>query len=86
MYAGKWMKLRKGDSMPIEIALGEVPGGHFMAFLMIEEKGEKYKQNSKGYPILPVFQLMPTEIPDYKVNEKWGGFEVEKEGIVFGAR
>jgi hypothetical protein len=85
MFAGKWMRMRAGDVYPIEIALGEVPGGYFMAFLMVQEKGVDYDQNPKGYPILPVLQLMPTEIPDYEVNQKYGGFEVMKDGIVFGA-
>jgi len=85
MFAGKWMKMRAGDVYPIEIVLGEVPGGQFMAFLMVQEKGVEYKQNPAGYPILPVFQIMPTEIPDYQVNVKMGGFEVMDDGLIFGA-
>lgn len=86
MLAGKWMTLRAGSTYPIEIALGEVPGGRFMAFLMVQEDGVNYKQNALGYPILPVFQLMPTELPDYQVNQKFGGFEVLEDGLVFGAK
>jgi len=86
MHGGKWMKLRAGTTYPIEILIGEVPGGHFCSFLLVQEKDVEYKMNSVGYPILPVFQLMPTELPDYQVNQKYGGFEVLRDGLVFGAR
>ena len=42
--SGDWFTLREGSEVEIDIALGEVPGGWFGAYLLIEEKGvEGYK-------------------------------------------
>ncbi|MDR0534275.1 MAG: hypothetical protein LBH01_10020 [Verrucomicrobiales bacterium] len=66
MYAGNWFQLRAGQSYPIDIMIGEQPGGHFNAFLLIQQKGKEYPKQSGGDNlslVLPVFQTAPTPIP-----------------------
>jgi hypothetical protein len=83
LMAGKWMRLRAGEVYPIDILLGEVPGGSFCAFLMVQEKGVDYEMHPKGYPVLPLLQMMPTEIPD--IDER-KGYKVLEDGLIFGAK
>jgi len=54
--AGPTFSVRAGQSYPIEIIVGEVPGGTFCATLMIEEIGAKYEKTAEGSPILPLFR------------------------------
>lgn len=46
-----------GKTYPIEILVGEVPGGFFGVSLLIEEIGAVYEKDSTGSPILPLFRL-----------------------------
>jgi hypothetical protein len=80
--AGKWIELQKGTVYPIEIIVGEVPGGGFQAYLMVQEKDKKYETHSSGYPILPPFQMIPTEIPEEVIRR---GIRILDEGLIFGA-
>ena len=65
MVAGEWFQLREGSSYPIEILIGDY-GGFCSAFLLIQEKGKTYDLRHDGKnPVLPVFQLGPTEMPRY---------------------
>jgi len=78
LYSGKWMELREGESYPIELVIGEVPGGGFNAYLLVEQEGQNYDRHPNGYPILPVFQMIPTELPEKS--------ELKVDGaLVFGA-
>lgn len=63
LRAGDWMNLRAGQIIDLDIIIGERPGGYFNAFLMVEKKGQKYPMDSKGSPILPIFQLAPYNTP-----------------------
>jgi hypothetical protein len=83
MWGGEWIRMRSGQKYPIEILIGEVPGGFYSAFLLVQEKGVTYERHPLGYLILPPFQLAPTEIPDYREDE---GFRVLPEGLLFGVR
>jgi len=74
LRAGKWMNLRKGVPMKMELLIGECPGGVFYAILCLEEEGVKYPD---GYP---VFQLKAGPIPACP------GFPVGKEAVVFGVQ
>lgn len=98
MAIGDWIPLRKGQSMPIEILVGEIPGGHFSCQLLIQKQGESYRQvhskegknTSGGYewkggerPVLPIFKL--AEIPDGLLSQmKINPDEATAEGPVFG--
>jgi hypothetical protein len=46
-----------GESYPMEVLIGEWPGGDFKAWLLIEKDGEKYEKDAQGNPILPIFKL-----------------------------
>lgn len=80
VMAGEWFRLSAGKSYPLEILVGENPGGDLAMFLMIQEKGVKYEQrpDNKG-PVLPVFQTAPTKLP--KFDEEKNGPTVAKEGF-----
>jgi len=59
---GEWFETAQGQTMTVEIILGEQPGGGFGAFLFIEEKGEKYDEDQWGRPILPLFHTVKTDL------------------------
>ncbi len=48
---------KAGQTYPIEILIGEIPGGSFGVSLLIEELGVNYQKDSGGSPILPLFRL-----------------------------
>jgi hypothetical protein len=60
---GDWFNASAGTAYPIEILIGERPGGGFMAGLMIERMGEQYKKDNHGNPILPLFRLAGSPTP-----------------------
>ena len=53
---GDWITLQPGEEKNIQILIGEVPGGSFSAMLNVEVKGQTYKLNNQGGPILPMFK------------------------------
>ncbi|MEN8254740.1 MAG: SHD1 domain-containing protein [Verrucomicrobiota bacterium] len=53
--AGDWITLKPGESLPMEILIGD-EGGRASFFLAIEEEGVEYERNRQGGPILPAFQ------------------------------
>lgn len=62
--SGDWFTVKEGQVIDLDIIIGEYPGGRFGAWLMIEEQGVTYEKNSQGKPILPVFQLSDSAIPN----------------------
>lgn len=85
---GDWISLRKGQKVPIEILLGEIPGGWFSCYLLIEQEGKAYRQvATRGgglRPVLPVFKM--AEIPEgLKQKMKIDPNVCTLEGPVFGA-
>ena len=71
VWGGEWFHLREGDRYPLRVLIGEEPGGLFSACLFIQEKGKDYPQRpgNKG-PVLPLFQLQPTALPDTSQPER----------------
>jgi len=63
MAVGPEFQVREGQSYPIEILIGEIPGGYFGVSLLIEEIGATYEKASTGAPILPLFRL-DNSLPD----------------------
>jgi len=59
---GDPIQVNGGESYPMEVLIGEWPGGDFKAWLMIEKDGVQYEKDSKGAPILPVFKLAASEV------------------------
>jgi len=57
LAAGLEFEAQEGVSYPIEILIGESPGGFFFGYLLIEEIGAQYQKDPSGSPILPLFRL-----------------------------
>lgn len=70
---GPVVEVREGQTYPIEILLGEIPGGRFSAELFIKEEGVTYPLAPTGAPILPLFRTdgslpsasLPGEAPPF---------------------
>jgi hypothetical protein len=54
---GDPIQVKAGESYPLEILIGEWPGGDFKAWLLIEKEGVNYEKDTKGNPILPIFKV-----------------------------
>jgi len=66
---GDWIDFKKDESVDLDIAVGERPGGQFSAFLLVQKEGEVYEKSHSGaQPILPIFQLVPKETPEVPVR------------------
>ena len=64
---GDWFELEPGVPVEMEVLFGEIPGGQFCAYLVVEDEAEDYAENQQGMPILPVFKT--AEIPD-RIKDK----------------
>ena len=60
---GEPIQVEAGRSYPMEVLIGESGGGKAHYVLLIEKKGETYKKDAKGNPILPVFRLANSKLP-----------------------
>ncbi|HEY5792712.1 MAG TPA: hypothetical protein VIS74_05395, partial [Chthoniobacterales bacterium] len=65
LTAGDWMEMRAGEPFDLDVLIGEIPGGRFASFLLIEKQGEAY-ETVNGYPAYPIFQLAPFDTPPPK--------------------
>lgn len=79
---GNWIDLKKNQIINLDVIIGERPGGQFCAFLLYQRKGEPYEMQGGKFPVLPLFQLTPIEIPFFaatlaprvaKTGETWKG-------------
>jgi hypothetical protein len=60
---GEGIDVVKGQEYPIDVLIGEQPGGKLFAFLLIEKEGETYARDAHGNPILPVFRVKNAPLP-----------------------
>ncbi len=60
---GSPVNVTAGQSYPIDIVIGEWPGGKFLAYLLIKKEGADYKKDSHGNPILPLFRVTDVQVP-----------------------
>jgi hypothetical protein len=60
---GEPFQVQGGESYPMEVLIGEWPGGDFKAWLMIEKDGVQYEKDAKGAPILPIFKVAASDVP-----------------------
>lgn len=88
LIAGDWMKLKRGDEMKMDLAVGERPGGRVGFILMVEKKGENYKKTPNGRPILPLFTTTPFSADaQKKIQDQFPNYPFEWEKVpVFSAR
>ncbi len=63
LAVGPEFQVEAGKTYPVEIMIGEIPGGFFALDLLIEEIGANYQKDSAGFPILPLFRL-DNSVPD----------------------
>lgn len=63
LAVGPEFEVESGKVYPIEIMIGEIPGGAFALELLIQETGASYQKDGSGNPILPLFRLDQT-MPD----------------------
>ena len=59
---GDPVQVNGGESYPMEVLIGEWPGGDFKAWLMIEKEGVQYEKDAKGSPMLPIFKLSESTV------------------------
>lgn len=59
-FAGDPVSVSAGNSYPMEIVIGEKPGGEFNAFLLLEKVGAHAEKGGAGSPSLPIFKLAPS--------------------------
>lgn len=78
---GSWFKVRKGEKIEINIALGERPGGQVGFLLLIEKQGEKYETNATGNAILPPFAVGPLHPDDIKYLDQFKGWKFETNKV-----
>ncbi|MFD2255912.1 hypothetical protein ACFSSA_04410 [Luteolibacter algae] len=76
---GDWMKLKKGETLEMNLALGERPGGKVGFVLLIQEKSEDYETDaSTGRPILSLFTTGPiSESRKKEISEEFGNFRFD---------
>lgn len=78
---GEWFSLRKGDTIDVNVGIGERPGGKVGFVLMIQKKGVEYKKDSAGNPILPPFVFGQLEPGDLDYLEKFRGWKFDTYNI-----
>jgi hypothetical protein len=61
-WVGKSFHVRAGESIDIDVIIGEEPGGRFNSFLFIQRDQSTYDKQPNGSPLLPIFQLDPNPI------------------------
>jgi hypothetical protein len=59
---GDPVQVTGGQSYPMDVLIGEWPGGDFKAWLLIEKDGVQYEKDGKGMPILPIFKVAAGEV------------------------
>lgn len=64
--AGIWFDLEPGVPVEMEVLIGEVPGGQFCAYLVVEDERIDYPENRDGMKILPIFKTaeLPEQVKD----------------------
>ena len=87
LKCGPWISVRKGDAIPIEILMGEGPGGVFDVYLAIEvAKPQKEKGKYVGEGSLKLFRTTNDPVPDEIKNPGRGlNIDMQAEGWVFEA-
>ena len=59
MNPGEWVTMKAGDTVKVEMLVGERPGGLLGGLVLVEEAGVKYPVNPDGSMILPIFSTRP---------------------------
>ncbi|MCW1923164.1 hypothetical protein OKA05_11420 [Luteolibacter arcticus] len=60
IYSGEWIELRKGQSIKVDVLIGDA-GGVFTVAAMIEKQGASFTRAPNGIPNLPIFLVADLE-------------------------
>jgi hypothetical protein len=84
---GTWFTLKDGETIDLDVLIGETWGDLSAFFLMIEKQGEMYPKDKEGQPILPIFQVAPFntahppgtpengKAPAFSIGKPWKGIQ-----------
>jgi hypothetical protein len=78
LKCGKWIQLDSRNSVPIQILIGEGPGGTSGFLLMVQKEGDG--SSNSDYPI---FQVRDTPIPDLSTGNDSSYFHISNKKMLF---
>jgi hypothetical protein len=86
LKAGPWIQATKGTKVPVEILMGETPGGVFDCYLAIEvaKSGTKVKGEYEGEGKLKLFRCSADPLPAEITKDTRGlNIDMQAEGWIF---
>jgi hypothetical protein len=86
LKAGPWIQVTKGTKVPVEILMGETPGGTFDCYLAIEvaKSGTKVDGQYEGTGRLKLFRCNDEPLPVALTRDKRGlDIDMEATGWIF---
>ncbi len=86
LKAGPWIQVTKGTKVPVEVLIGETPGGVFDCYLAIEvaKSGTKVDGQYEGEGKLKLFRCNADPLPDGLARDKRGlNIDMEAQGWIF---
>ena len=86
LKAGPWIQVTKGTKVPVEVLIGETPGGVFDCYLAIEvaKSGTKVDGQYEGEGKLKLFRCNADPLPEGLGRDKRGlNIDMEAQGWIF---
>jgi hypothetical protein len=86
LKAGPWIQVTKGTKVPVEVLIGETPGGVFDCYLAIEvaKSGTKVDGQYEGEGKLKLFRCNADPLPAGVARDKRGlDIDMEAKGWIF---
>jgi len=86
LKAGPWIQVTKGTKVPVEVLIGETPGGVFDCYLAIEvaKSGTKVDGQYEGEGKLKLFRCNADSLPEGLGRDKRGlNIDMEAQGWIF---
>jgi hypothetical protein len=86
LKAGPWIQVTKGTKVPVEVLIGETPGGVFDCYLAIEvaKSGTKVDGQYEGEGKLKLFRCNADALPAGVARDKRGlDIDMEAKGWIF---
>jgi hypothetical protein len=80
VHYGDWLNFRAGQEIRIDLGIGESGGGMVGFILQIEERGGKYRTDTKNNnrPILPLFTTAPFSSEEIqRLRSEFGAYEID---------
>jgi len=62
LACGKWISMKEGQPLDMQVLIGEGPGGQSGFFLLVQKKGTPNND-------IPVFQVQDSRLPDWKPSQ-----------------